>query len=332
MTDATPYTVPKEPGRWRAIALAALVHIALLAFLWIGVRWQSETPVTIEAEVWSPETREAAPRPEPVTAPEPEPKPVAAETPKPEPEPVPPPVVKPEPQLPDPQIALEQEKKRKAREEQKRLEEEERQQERLAKKKAEDERLAKQKAEEERQAKLKKEEEERLAKQKKAEEERLAKKKADEKLALEKAENAKKAAAEKQRKQEEAEAQMLAKARDEEMRRLTGAVAGTGGSGDAARSQGVRGDPSYAQRVGAKIKSNISFNAPDDMAGNPAVEYRVDLLPDGSVAGMRKTKSSGVPGFDEAVRRAIEKSQPYPKDKTGSVPSSFIGIHRLKDQ
>jgi colicin import membrane protein len=302
MIDATPYTVPKEPGRWRAITLAALVHAALLAFLWIGVRWQNEMPATIEAEVWDPQVREAAPRPEPVT--EPEPKPEVKEPPKPK-------VVELEPKVDKPDIALEQEKKRKAREEQKRLEEEER----LARQK--------QKAEEERLAKLKQ----------KADEEKLAKlKKEEEKKQLEKAENAKKLAAEKKRKQDEADEKMLSKMREENLQRMTAGVTGSGGSGDAPKSQGNRGDASYAQRVGAKIKSNINFNAPEDMAGNPAVEYEVNLLPDGSVGGMRMKKSSGVPGFDEAVRRAIEKAQPYPKDKSGAVPSSFIGIHRLKDQ
>ena len=71
---------------------------------------------------------------------------------------------------------------------------------------------------------------------------------------------------------------------------------------------------------------------PEGLSGNPEAQYKVDLLPDGSIAGISKLKSSGVPGFDEAVQRAIEKAQPYPKDKAGSVPSSFIGSHRPKDQ
>ncbi|HJV50322.1 MAG TPA: cell envelope integrity protein TolA [Noviherbaspirillum sp.] len=318
MTDATPYTVPQEPGRWRAIILAALVHLALLAFLWIGVRWQNETPTTIEAEVWSPQPREAAPVPEPVAEKEPEPTPVIRETPReiPKPQIDEPPVVKPD-------IALEQEKKRKELEKKKRLEEEQ-----LAKQKQlEQEKLAQQKKErEEREARLKKEED--LAK-KKAEQERLAKQEAEKKEA-EKKEKEKKAA-EAKRKQE-AEDKKLAKLREEEMRRLAGGVTGTGGSGEAAKSQGGRTDSGYAGRVAAKIKSNIVFNVPEGLTNNPSVEYEVNLLPDGSVAGMKKLKSSGVPGFDEAVRRAIEKSQPYPRDKSGSVPSSFIGIHRPKDQ
>jgi colicin import membrane protein len=312
MTDATPYTVPKEPGRWRAITLAALVHAALLVFLWIGIRWQNETPVVIEAEVWSPQTREAAPLPQP--APEPEPTPVVKETPKPEVKE--PPVVKPEPPVAKPDIALEQEKKRKA--EEKRLEDE-----RLAKKKAEEEKLAK-----------KKEEDERLKKQKqKEEEEQLAKKKAEDKLRAEKEAQTKKAAAEKKRKEEEAEEKLLAKAREEEMRRIAGGVTGSGGAGDAPKSQGGRGDASYLQKVAARIKSNTIFNVSDDIAGNSAVEYAVELLPDGSLRGEpRKLKSSNVPGFDEAVLRGIVKSQPFPRDeKSGSVPSRFDVSYKPKE-
>jgi len=296
MSEASPYTVPKEPGGGRALILATLVHAALVALLWFGVHWQNEMPVTIEAEVWSPQPQEAAPAPEPERVPErppaPDPKPVVKEPPKPKAEE--PPAVKPD-------IALAQEKKRKEQEEKKRREEEERR-------------------EKEKQRQL---EEEKLAKLKQEEARRLEKEKAD---------KAKKEAAEKKRKQEEAEAQMLAKMREEDMRRITNGVTGTGGSGDAAKSQGGRADASYVQRIAAKIKSNIAFIVPEGLQGNPPVEYEVRLLPDGSVAGMRKLQSSGVPGFDEAVARAIERSQPYPRDKSGTVPSSFIGIHKPKDQ
>ncbi|HYD59219.1 MAG TPA: cell envelope integrity protein TolA [Noviherbaspirillum sp.] len=289
MTEATPYIVPKEPGGGRALVFAALVHAALFLFLWIGVTWQSETPVTIEAEVWDPQPREAAPVPEPpqVKAPEPESKPVVKEPPKAKVEE--PPVVKPD-------IALEKEKKRKEEEKKKQLEEE---------------RLAKEK--------------------KRLEEEKLAKLEEAKRLEKEKAEKAKKEAAEKKRKQDEADAKLLAKMRDEELKRMTGAV-GTGGTGEAPKSQGGRADGDYVQRIAAKIRSNITFIVPEGLQGNPPVEYEVRLLPDGSVAGIRKLKSSGVAGFDEAVSRAIERSQPYPRDKTGAVPSSFIGIHKPKDQ
>lgn len=301
MTDETPYIVPKEPGRWRALTFAALMHALLFAFLWIGVRWQNDTPATIEAEVWSPETREAAPLPVPQKEPEPQPKPVVKEVPQPKPEPKveEPPVVKPD-------IALEQEKKRKA-EEKKRHEEE----------------LRKEKEKEKEKKRL---EEDRVAKIKEQEEVK--------RLEKEKAEKAKKEAAEKKRKQDEADAKQLAKAREEEMRRITGGVTGSGGTGEQARSQGGRADASYMQKIVARIKSNTVFNVPPDLVGNPAVEYVFDLLPDGTLRGApRKVKSSNVPGFDEAVLRAIEKSQPFPREpKTGNVPSQLNTSHRPKEQ
>ena len=284
MTDATPYIVPKEPGRWRALVFAALVHAALFAFLWIGVRWQNDTPVTIEAEVWSPQPREAAPLPEPVKAPEPDPQPVVKEAPR--PKVIEPPVAKPD-------IALEQEKKRKEDE----------------KKHLEEERIAKEKN--------KRLEEEKLAKLKQEELKKLEKDKAD-----------------KKRKQEEADAKLLAKMRDEDMKRITGGVTGAGGSGDAPKAQGGRASAEYGAKIAAKIKSNTIYVVPENLAGNPPVEYVVELLPDGTLrSAPRKLKSSGIAGFDEAVLRAIDKSQPFPRDeKTGTVPSSVTVSHKPKDQ
>jgi colicin import membrane protein len=344
MNDTVPYTVPRERGGWRAIVLAVLMHLFLLLFLWVGVRWQNETPQTVEAEVWSPQAREAAPLP----VPPPPAEPVKAPEPKPEPRPEPKPVVKEppkpaveEPPVVKPDIALEQEKKRKALEKKKaeedlaklkqkqkeeadklakaRLEEDRLKKEKLDREKLEKEKLAKDNAEKE---KLEKDKAEKLAKAEKADKEKKDKAAAEEKRKQ----------ADEKRRQDEAADKMMADARKAEMARITGGAVGTGGTGDAARSQGPRGDPSYAARVGSKIKSNIVYIAPEELADNSAVEFVVDLLPDGSIAGMRKTRSSKAPGFDEAVRRAIEKSQPFPKDKTGSVPSSFIGVHRPKDQ
>jgi colicin import membrane protein len=203
------------------------------------------------------------------------------------------------PPVPDPAIALEQEKKRKLQEEKKRLEQEQ-------------ERLEQQKI---------------IAEAKRIEKEKIdaAKKKSD-------AEAVKKAAAEKLQKQQlETEAKLAEQRRLENLARMT-SQAGAGGSGDAPKAQGGRAAPGYSQRVGAKIKSNTVYNVPDDLPGNPPVEYAVELLPDGSVRGLRKIRPSGVPGFDEAVRRAIEKSAPYPPDSSGTVPGGFNVIHRPKDQ
>lgn len=291
MTD-TPYLVPKEPGRWRALTLAASVHIALLVFLWIGISWQNETPVAVEAELWNLQTRDAAPLPEPKPEPkpEPEPKPVVKEAPKAKPDEVP---------VPKVDIALEKEKKRKEQERKDKLAEQEH-----------EDKLKKQKAERE---KEKQEKQEKLAEQQKAEQQ-------------------KKADADKKHKQEVADAALRDKVRADEMRRLTGAV-GSGGSGEAVKSQGSgRADAGYADKIRAKIRSNTIFNVPPELSGNPAVEFDVELLPDGSLRALRLRKSSGLSGFDEAVKRAIERSQPFPPDKSGHVPDRFTVVHKPKDQ
>ncbi len=116
----------------------------------------------------------------------------------------------------------------------------------------------------------------------------------------------------------------------EEAKRLA-TRGGTGGSGTSPYSTGnTRADSGYAQKVSAKIKSNTIFNVPSGLSGNPSVEYDVELFPDGSIKGIRKRKSSGVPGFDEAVLRAIEKSVPFPANNTGKVPTKFMISHKPK--
>ncbi len=286
MKDYKPYSsVPKEPGRWRAITLAAAVHIALLVFFWIGIDWQSEPPVAVQAEIWDLQAREAAPLPpEPKPQPQPEPKPVVKEPPKVEPDEPPPPKV---------DIALEKEKKRKEQERKDKLA----QQEKDKKLKADQEKL-----------------------QKQAEEKK------------EKADLQKKADLEKKKKQDALDAKLREQIRAEEMKRLTGTV-GSGGTGQAEKSQGSgRADAGYADKIRAKIRSNTTFNVPETLVGNPAVEFDVELLPDGSLRGLRLRKSSGIAGFDEAVKRAIERSQPFPPDQSGTVPGRLTIVHKPKDQ
>lgn len=314
MKAAAPYSIPPEPGRARAILLAVLVHGLLLAFLWIGVRWQNDTPESVEAEIWNPQAREAAPlapTPPPSKA---EPLPVVKELPKASNEPDAPEVPV---QMPD--IALEQRKKRKAEQLQKQLEVE-REQKRDAL--AREQKIADDRTRREKQL-------QQLQQQQRQQQQQ------DESDALRKAE-LKKLDAAKKRKQEEADSKQLAKIHDEEMRRIAGGVAapvtGSGGSGNAPKSQGPRADNGYVQKVGAKIKSNTVFNVPESLEGNPNVEFEVQLLPDGSLRGRpRKLKSSGLPGFDEAVLNAIEKSVPFPADKSGTAPAGFTVSHKPKD-
>ncbi|MFZ6870782.1 energy transducer TonB [Undibacterium sp. Di27W] len=223
----------------------------------------------------------------------------------PKPIPIPDPVVEEKPKEPvpvkeevrqeDPEIALAQEKKRKLLEKKK---EEEHQRE-LAEKKR------------------KEEQQEKLAEQKRKEE----------KLAQEAAEKKKLLAKDKKKSDD------LYK---EELARVTNQAAkvGSGGSGTADKSTGNnRGDPSYIAKIAAKVRSNTVFGGIDSTAGNPTVEYSINLLPDGSLRGaIRKVKSSGIVSFDDAVAAGIEKSAPFPRDKTGLVPTSLTLVYRMKEE
>jgi len=266
--------IQRDDSEWKSLGLAALVHLFLLAFLWIGVQWQSQESTAVDAEVWDMTVRQAAPLALPETPVE---VPKEVEPPK--------PIQQEEPKE-DPEIALAQEKKRQL-EEKKKLAELE-----LAKKK-----------------------EEKLA------EEKLKKEKLEKNL-LDKKNLAKEKAAQD-------------KIFQEDMRRLNGQVlkSGSGGLGDALKSTGNnRGDPSYNAKVAAKIKANTTYIVNDASANNPTVEFVINLFPDGSLKGpVKKTKSSGNLAFDEAVEKAIEKSQPFPRDKSGEVPSSLNIVHRMKD-
>ncbi len=325
MSDSTPYNVPQEPGRWRAVTLAVLVHAVLLGLLWFGVNWQSETPIAVEAEVWNMKAQEAAPkpRPVPVETEQPPPKTTALAAPKKPPPPVEP-VEPPSKNAPD--IALERE--RKTKEQQRKREQEETAKQR--------ERLAKQEEAARKEKQLQQEKLLAVAAQQKAQalqRQSLAADAAAKKKIDDQKKQATAKAGEKQRKDDAAEDLKLAAQREENLRRMTdSANVGSGGSGEAAKSQGARADASYTQKVGAKIKSNTIFNGADELDNNPAVEIAVELLPDGSIRRLRKIKSSGVPGFDDAVSRAIEKSQPFPPDKSGSAPSAFTVSHKPKDQ
>ena len=330
-----PYTVPPEPNRLPAIALALAVHALLLAFLWIGISWQNTEPPAVEAEVWDMKVQSAAapalPPPPPPDVQEPEPQP----EPEPAPPPPPPKVAEPEPVKPaPPDINLEREKKlleQKKQRERDLLEKKERERE-LAEKKEREELKAKELADK----KLadKKLADKKLAEKKELEKKELEKKEADKKLATEKLDaEKKKVAAEKaekaaKAKKDAAEQARLDKQRDEELKRMMGAA---GTSGSAQKSSAPKIDAGYIGKLTALIKSNTTFAGSTDVPGNPKAVFRVELLPTGEILSVRLSKSSGVPQFDDAVERGINKSSPLPKKKDGTVERTIVVNFSMKD-
>lgn len=66
----------------------------------------------------------------------------------------------------------------------------------------------------------------------------------------------------------------------------------------------------YRDQIRNKIRRNIVM--PPDVPESATAEYRVTLLPDGSVLEVRLLKSSGNAAYDTAAERAIYKAQPLP--------------------
>ena len=289
--QVVPYTIPPEPHQWRSVVLALLVHLALLAFLWVGVSWQSLTPTTVEAEIWDIKSRDAAPPP-----PEPEPVP---EPPKPVPETKPPvPEVAPEPpkaKLADPDIALEQDKKRKLEKEKEKLAEE---------KQNREEQEKKQIAEEQ--------------KRQKEEQAQKDKKKLDEEL--KRKQDA--AAAEEQRRKQEQAAEKPKKVRSaEDLERIL-SQAGDGEAGTADKKMVAAGSDCELY-LGKTVKSNTSF---PDMPGNPVVTVGIQLTASRMLDVVKVVQPSENLAFDRQVERGLRKSGQFPAD----CPRDFTYSHFLK--
>jgi TonB family protein len=85
---------------------------------------------------------------------------------------------------------------------------------------------------------------------------------------------------------------------------------------------------SDARSIGDRIRANTIYAMPDNLEANDPVEYNISLNATGFVTDIKLLKSSGLVDFDIAVLHAIEKSQPFPPDAKGVIPSSFVLSHR----
>lgn len=329
------FAPPKAGGGLPSALLALLAHLLLVAALTWGVQWkhQTDSPV-IDAELWSAAAIQAAPKavapPEPVP-----PAPVVQPQPAPLPKPLAAPPA-PTPEVKDAEIALAREKllEKKRRDERERaLEQERARAETLAREKLAKEKLAQEKLTQDTlaQEKLAREKRDKLALEKKlAEQDKASKREAAQRLAAER--QAQAAKAEKAEKAKEAAAQAEAEAgRLEQLNRVKG-LAGASGNANATGTALKSSGPSanYAGRIAASVKRNIVF--PDDIAGNPVTEVEVRTAPDGTVIGVpRLIKSSGVKAWDEAVIKAIIKTERLPRDEDGRVPPVIRMDFKPKD-
>ena len=104
-----------------------------------------------------------------------------------------------------------------------------------------------------------------------------------------------------------------------------------GSTGSAQKSSAPKIDAGYVGKITALIKSNTTYAGSLDAPGNPKAVFKVEQLPTGEILSVRLTKSSGVPAFDEAVERGINKSTPLPKKKDGTVERTLVVNFSMKD-
>jgi colicin import membrane protein len=117
--------------------------------------------------------------------------------------------------------------------------------------------------------------------------------------------------------------------RQENLQRMQGMAGASGGpnaTGTALKSSGP--SASYAGRLVGRIKPNITY--PGDVVGNPRAEVEVRVAPDGTITSRRILQSSGNKAWDDAVLRAIDKTEILPKDTDGRVqPFIVLGFRPL---
>jgi len=86
----------------------------------------------------------------------------------------------------------------------------------------------------------------------------------------------------------------------------------------------------------AKIRSKVQGRLgqlPPNLTGNPEAIFDVVLLPSGDLLLVRMRKSSGHPGYDGMVERAIRNSAPLPKpDNPGVFQRELELKFRPQDQ
>jgi colicin import membrane protein len=281
------FTLPREDVTAGLLALA--VHGFFVLLLVLGVSWQIHNPQPVMADLW--QSLPELPRPEPLLPPEPPAEPVPPPKPAPLPEPKPQPKAVVEDRAAD--IALQKKK----------------QEEKLLKQK-EAEELKNKRAEEKKrrdEARRMEVELEREAAQMEAD---SLKKEQDKKLAEIKLRESLK------REEEEMQQRMLEESLAAEAGQLKAKAAA-----DQRASEIEKIVARYKEMISAKIRGNTRL--PENLPGNPEVDFNVSVLPTGEIAKISLTKGSGNAAYDEAVRRGIEKSSPLPLPPDKAAAAKF---------
>jgi colicin import membrane protein len=110
--------------------------------------------------------------------------------------------------------------------------------------------------------------------------------------------------------------------------RRAGGGANPNATGAGARNAGP--SEGYSGRLRALFKRNLTW-ALEDAPGNPETVVSVTVSPSGTITSRTIVSPSGLPAWDEAVLRAIDRTAILPADETGRMQSSMTLHFRMKD-
>ncbi len=133
-----------------------------------------------------------------------------------------------------------------------------------------------------------------------------------------------------EKKKSEAQTKKLDAQRQDNLKRMAGLAGASGApsaTGTALKSTGPSAN--YAGRIRARIRPNIVFI--ENLTTNPTAEVEVRTAPDGTIIGRKIIKSSANKSWDDAVLKAIDKTEVLPRDTDGRVPSPLVISFRPKD-
>jgi colicin import membrane protein len=280
-------------GRIRAFVIALAIHGLLAAFLFFGVRWNTQEPAPIQVEVFTPPATNTA-----VITPQ------AAVEPKPEVQ------AQPKEEQTTPKIETKVENKVDAKAESK----VEPTPELILQKQREEKRLKEERAEQ-------------IKREAKKDAERAAKVEAKEEA--KKAEAKKQADQLKAQEQAQKQAELDQQARVRELQKQAQSQSATSKvSGETAVDGSKTGsiDAGYVGRLRSVIQRNTRF--PESSVSNigPA-QFLVELNPDCSQRNVKLTKASRSSAWDQAAERAIRNTDPFPKPSNGNCPASITVTH-----
>lgn len=87
----------------------------------------------------------------------------------------------------------------------------------------------------------------------------------------------------------------------------------------------------YIARLSALLRSNTVYRIPNEVQGNPKAVFEVGVASDCSIASVRLRRSSGVPGWDLAAQRGIERTSPLPPQADGTCPSEMEIVRGMRN-